>query len=88
MSGGQFCYSRITLGAAVKLKCFTAPGEELIGHWQDIGWSYSIVQGNGKHFMDEVHGDGNTARHELKVVDSANGRKYIDIRSDTGTTLS
>jgi hypothetical protein len=84
VSGGQFCYSRITLGAAVKLKCFTAPGEELIGHWQDIGWSYSIVQGNGKHFMDEVHGDGNTARHELKVVDSANGRKYIDIGSDTG----
>jgi hypothetical protein len=84
VSGGQFCYSRITLGAAGKLKCFTAPGEELIGHWQDIGWSYVIVQNSGKHFMDEVHGDGNTSRHELKVVDSANGRKYIDIGSETG----
>jgi hypothetical protein len=84
VSGRQFCYSRITLGAAGKLKCFAAPGEELIGHWQDIGWSYLIVHSKGKHFMDEVHGDGNTSRHELKVVDSANGRKYLDIGSDTG----
>lgn len=84
VSGGQFCYSRITLGEAGKSKCFTAPGEELIGHWQDIGWSYVIVQNNGKCFMDEVHGNGSTFRHELKVVDSANGRKYIDIGSGTG----
>jgi len=84
VSGGQFCYSRITLGVAGKLKCFTAPGEELIGHWQDIGWSYVIVQSNGKYFMDEVHGDGGTFRPELKVVDSANGRKYLDIGSGTG----
>ncbi len=84
VSGEQFCYSRIALGVAGKLKCFTAPGEELIGHWQDIGWSYVIVQNNGKCFMDELHGDGSTFRHELKVVDSANGRKYIDIGSGTG----
>jgi hypothetical protein len=34
--------------------------------------------------MDEVHGDGNTSRHELRVVDSASERKYIDIGSGTG----
>ena len=84
VSGGQFCYSRITLGAACKLKCFTASGEELIGHWQDIGWSYVIVQSNGKYFMDQIHGDGDSVRQELKVVDSANGRKYVDIGGDTG----
>ena len=86
VSEGQFCYSRITLGVAGKLKCFTAHGEELIGHWQDTSdsWSYVIVQSNGKHFLDTITSPGNTFRHELKVVDSANGRKYIDIGSDTG----
>jgi hypothetical protein len=84
VSGGQFCYSRITLGVAGKLKCFTAPGEELIGRWQDLGWSYVIVQSNGRYFEDQIHGNGSTFRHELKVVDSATGRKYIDIGSDTG----
>jgi hypothetical protein len=84
VSEGQFCYSRITLGVAGKLKCFTAHGEELIGHWQDIGWSYVIVQSNGKYLMDQTHSDGSSFRHDLKVVDSANGRKYIDIGSGTG----
>jgi hypothetical protein len=34
--------------------------------------------------MDQTHSDGSSFRHDLKVVDSANGRKYIDIGSGTG----
>jgi uncharacterized protein YgiM (DUF1202 family) len=63
-----------------------APGEEIIGHWQDApeagGWAFVIVRSKGKFFMDVIiPPDNSPTRDNLTVTDSSSGRKYL---SDTG----
>jgi hypothetical protein len=63
------------------------PGEEIIGQWQDSSdsWSYVILKNSGRYYEDTITQPGSDPiRHELKVVNSANGTKYIDMESDTG----
>ena len=42
-----------------------------------------IVRSRSKFYEDVTTGLG-SYRHELRVVDLASGRKYVDIESDTG----
>jgi hypothetical protein len=65
-----------------------APGEEIIGQWQDApeagGWAYAIVRSKGKFFMDvTIPPDNSPTRDDLTVTDSTNGRKYLSDNGDT-----
>jgi hypothetical protein len=68
-----------------------APGEELIGRWRDApeegSSTYVIVQSKGKFYMDWTVGilaGAQSVRDELKAIDSANGRKFVEVDSGTG----
>lgn len=64
-----------------------APGEEMIGEWQGAseGWAYAIVKSNGTYYWDAVRPTGSdSGRQELKVVDSAKGRKYMLVGDPAG----
>lgn len=64
-----------------------APGEEMIGEWQGAseGWTYAIVKSNGTYYWDAVRPTGSdSGRKELKVVDSAKGRRYMPVGDTAG----
>lgn len=64
-----------------------APGEELIGKWRDPSddWVYAIVKSGGKYYQDfQMRASDAPVRHQLKVVDAAGGRRYIDTETLTG----